>query len=175
MNPPITPRKKRTRLWVVLGIIAVLLALAGVTAGFAGYGAYRLFAKGEFFHRANRMFAEQDLKTAVALIELHRVRTGHYPKSLKDLRYLGPWDAGFLQNVRYVAAPDQKSYYVEVEPVFAGGPRPQLPPGFWRGTGFNPKLARDLKREPGESARTTDGLEPTPAPVKRPRAAVSGR
>jgi hypothetical protein len=32
------------------------------------------------------MFGDQHFKTAIALVELHRVRTGTYPSSLRDIK-----------------------------------------------------------------------------------------
>jgi hypothetical protein len=87
------------------------------------------------------MFGDQHLKTAVALIELHKVRTGRYPEDLGKLRFTGQWDMLALQSVRYIVAADGASYYVEVERGWIGKPKLEMPAEFWRGTGFNPKLA----------------------------------
>jgi hypothetical protein len=32
-------------------------------------------------------FGDQHFKTAISLIELHKIRTGGYPESLKDLKF----------------------------------------------------------------------------------------
>jgi hypothetical protein len=49
----------------------------------------------------DNMFGDQYLKTTVALIELHKVRYGKYPQSLRELRFNGDWDQGALVSVRY--------------------------------------------------------------------------
>lgn len=86
------------------------------------------------------MFGDQHLKTAVALIELHKVRTGRYPEDLGKLQFTGQWDLIALQSVRYVAAKDGSSYYVEVQRGWIGKPKLSMPAEFWFGTGYNPKL-----------------------------------
>ncbi len=87
------------------------------------------------------MFGDQHLKTAVALIELHKVRTGKYPGDLSELQFTGQWDMIALKSVRYVSAEDRSSYYVEVQRGWIGKPELSMPAEFWRGTGYNPRLA----------------------------------
>ncbi len=52
------------------------------------------------------MFGDQHLKTAVALIELHKVRFGKYPDTLRDLKFTGQWDQLALQSVGYYRMPN---------------------------------------------------------------------
>jgi hypothetical protein len=87
------------------------------------------------------MFGDQHLKTAVALIELHKVRTGRYPEDLSKLQFTGQWDMIALQSVRYEAADDGCSYYVEVQRRWIGKPELRIPEEFWRGTGYNSELS----------------------------------
>ena len=37
--------------------------------------------------QANKQFGDQHFKTAIALIELHKVRFGEYPASLDSIKY----------------------------------------------------------------------------------------
>lgn len=46
-------------------------------------------------------FGDQHLKTAVALLELYRVRHGRYPDRLSDLDFVGDWDRIALNSVAY--------------------------------------------------------------------------
>jgi len=86
------------------------------------------------------MFGDQNLKTAVALIELHKVRFGRYPSSLQDLRFTGQWDQIALQSVSYYPSPDRSAYYIEVERGWIGKPTLQMPDEFWKGTGYSAAL-----------------------------------
>ncbi len=88
----------------------------------------------------DNMFGDQHLKTAVALIELHKVRYGRYPQKLSELRYTGQWDQMPMMSVRYIAAPDGSKYYVEVVRGWMGKPTLNYPPEFWQGTGYSPAL-----------------------------------
>ncbi len=85
-------------------------------------------------------FGDQHLKTAVALIELHKVRYGKYPDSLSDLKFTGQWDQIALQRIRYYPNADRTAYYIEVETGWIGKPDLKMPDDFWRGTGYDPNL-----------------------------------
>lgn len=37
-------------------------------------------------------FADQEFKTTVALVELHKTRTGTYPDKISEIKYTGDWD-----------------------------------------------------------------------------------
>lgn len=86
------------------------------------------------------MFGDQNLKTAVALIELHKVRYGKYPGSLNDLKFTGQWDQIALNSVEYYPNADRTRYYVEVERGWIGKPSLQMSNEFWQGTGYDPSL-----------------------------------
>ena len=81
--------------------------------------------KPSFVSRADAQFGEQNFKSAVALIELHRVRTGSYPASLKDIEYLGSWDQIWLSAVRY--EPSEGGYNLYVTRGWVGEPTLKLP------------------------------------------------
>lgn len=88
----------------------------------------------------DNQFGDQHLKTTVALLELHKVRYGRYPKSLRELHFVGQWDQISLNTVRYVASPDGSKYYVEVERGWMGKPVLDYPSEFWQGTGYSATL-----------------------------------
>jgi hypothetical protein len=77
---------------------------------------------------------DQRFKTAIALIELHRLRFGSYPVSLDELQFLGGRDRSALTNLRYEKLPD--GYALDV--VTGPGSKPKLtyPSEFWRGLGL---------------------------------------
>jgi len=120
---------------IIAAVIAVVLALY-----IGGFLLFRSLAKSSFSQNADQMFGDQHLKTAVALIELHKVRYGTYPDSLRDLTFVGDWDRGALMNVRYVPGPDRMHYFVEVQRGWIGKPNLQLPDSFWVGTGYSASL-----------------------------------
>src|ERR1700687_1319788 len=133
--PPPKPRpKRRSFAFIVLIGVAVFVLIAGGIFAFRsiiGYGITR---------GLDNTFGDQHLKTAVALIELHKVRFGKYPDSLSDLKFTGQWDQIALQSVRYDPNADRTAYYIEVETGWIGKPDLKMPDGFWRGTGYTTSL-----------------------------------
>src|ERR1044072_6955006 len=127
--PPLTSAKKSGYSWLIV-VVAVALFLLGAL----GYGLYRVvhtITTSGVTSKLDQQFGDQPIKTAVALIELHKVRTGRYPENLQQLRFTGQWDILALQSVRYIAAADGKSYFVEVQRGWIGKPAMELPPDFW--------------------------------------------
>jgi hypothetical protein len=43
---------------------------------------------GQFRDEADAKFGDQNFKSAIAIIELHKVRFGSYPNTLADLKFL---------------------------------------------------------------------------------------
>ena len=100
-------------------------------------GLFLLFSgcdKPSFVSRADEQFGEQNFKSAVALIELHRVRTGSYPASLKEIEYLGSWDQIWLSAVRY--EPIDGGYDLYVTRGWVGEPALKLPRSYLKGLGL---------------------------------------
>lgn len=62
---------------------------------------------------ADKKFGTQHFASAVATIELHKLRNGAYPESLKDLEFLGDWDAIWISTVRYELNGDGYNLYLE--------------------------------------------------------------
>jgi hypothetical protein len=118
------------------GIAAQALAHAGVTLESARSDVLRLLGMGPFDEPRQTVAVEADqrFKTAIALIELHRLRFGTYPDSLDDLQFLGSRDRSALTNLRYERLPD--GYALDV--LADRGARIALsyPSDFWRGLGL---------------------------------------
>lgn len=122
---------RSAKTWIlVLGGIAIVLVAMFVTSIYfiVRSGVTRPF---------DNMFGDQHLKTTVAIVELHKIRYGVYPRHLSELRFTGEWDAIALGSVSYCVSEDQKSYFVEVVRGWARKPDLTLPSEFWQGTGFN--------------------------------------
>ena len=144
--------KKQTRNFVILvsalgfGLLVAALAAgmmiirSGITAG------------------PDQMFGDQHLKTAVAVIELHKVRTGSYPEAMSDIQFAGAWDGLALSRVSYRTSADRTAYYVEVERGWLAKPVLEISEGFWTGTGYDPSL----EEEAVMSASGTFEVELTP-------------
>ena len=114
-------------IWIALGLgiagVCVWLVVRAVlTSGITG--------------GPDKLFGDQQLKTAVALIELHHVRFGRYPDRLRDLKFTGSWDQIAIQSVTYHPDADRTAYFLEVQRGWIGNPILEMPPEFWEGTGL---------------------------------------
>jgi hypothetical protein len=138
-SPPEPGPKRRSFTFIVLIGAAVFVLIAG------GILAVRSFIGSGITKGLDNTFGDQHLKTAVALIELHKVRYGKYPGSLADLRFTGQWDQLALRSVSYYPNADRTAYYIEVERGWVGKPDLTVPDEFWRGTGYTTSL-RPLNR-----------------------------
>lgn len=87
-------------------------------------------------------FADQNFKSAIAAIELHRVRTGAYPDALADIRFLGDWDALWQHAVEYRRVED--GYALDVRGASAEALEIEYPSEFWDGLGLRQS---NLKRD----------------------------
>ena len=135
MPVPNAGAKKRVFLIVALvGVVALVVSLVAVA-----FLIHSVIASG-VIKGPDNMFGDQHLKTAVALIELHKVRYGKYPDSLRDLKFAGQWDQIALQSVSYYPNADHSAYYIEVERGWIGKPTLEVPDEFWRGTGYSAAL-----------------------------------
>jgi hypothetical protein len=119
-----------------LSIVGLILILSVVSIGLS----VRSFFSTGFSSQADQQFGDQNLKTALALIELHRVRYGSYPDTLNDLQFTGDWDQMAIHSVLYIPSEDHTRYYLEVERGWVGKPSLILPDEFWQGTGYDPSL-----------------------------------
>jgi len=138
MPPPIptttAPKKRRGVLiaGIVGGCVLLLLLL--------GYWAVRSIIASGITEGPDAMFGDQHLKTAVALVELHKTRYGKYPDTLRDLKFTGQWDQLATQSVGYYPNAERTGYYIEVQRGWVGKPTLQMPDEFWRGTGYSASL-----------------------------------
>jgi hypothetical protein len=132
------PAAKSSGLKTVLTVLGIL---AGV--GLVSFGVYSiaqsLIASG-ITKGPDAMFGDQNLKTAVALIELYKTRYGKYPGTLKDLKFTGQWDQLAVNSVLYLPNPSRTAYYLEVQRGWVGKPELVMPAEFWQGTGYSPAL-----------------------------------
>src|SRR5258708_4554351 len=139
-QPPPLPRGSlsgNARAWkIILALVCSVLVVSAV-----GIFAVVHFVGASGITRTfDNVFGDQHLKTAVALIELHKVRYGTYPKSLGEIRFTGGWDQGALVAVRYYPEPDGSKYCVEAVRGWIGKPSLEYPPEFWQGTGYSANL-----------------------------------
>jgi hypothetical protein len=133
---PATPAPKRRRGLLIAGsVVGGLLILLLV-----GYLVVRSIIASGITKGPDNIFGDQHLKTAVALVELHKVRYGKYPDTLRDLKFTGQWDQLALQSVAYFPNADRTGYYIEVQRGWVGKPSLEMPEEFWRGTGYSPAL-----------------------------------
>jgi hypothetical protein len=120
------------------GIAAQALLTVGVTLEMARAETLRLLGTDERLLADRQVVSlgpiDQRFKTAIALIELHRVRFGDYPDSLAALQFFGAYDVASFRAVRYEKLPD--GYALDI--VTPKGEKPGLsyPADFWRGLGI---------------------------------------
>ncbi|QDP01501.1 hypothetical protein [Thalassotalea sp. PS06] len=84
--------------------------------------------------QADQQFGDQHYKTAISLIELHKLRFGEYPNSLSELKYTGDWDQIALQSVKYNKV--NEGYTLTVIRGWVGKPELDYPEEFWQGLGI---------------------------------------
>ncbi len=122
------------------------MLIAGILGGvvlfllLGGFLAIRSIIASGITKGPDAMFGDQHLKTAVALIELHKTRYGKYPDTLRDLTFTGQWDQIAIQSVGYYPNAERTGYYIEVQRGWAGKPTLKMPDEFWRGTGYSASL-----------------------------------
>ena len=97
-----------------------------------------------FKQEADAKFGDQHFKTAIALIELHKLRHGSYPEQLQDLTFTGDWDAIALNSVSYHRVGD--GYELDIARGWVGQPTLSYPPEFWKGLGL---VASNVGGAPG--------------------------
>ena len=134
---PLESRRSSTReVKIIITIVCSVLIIGGLGIFFI---IHYIGASG-ITRPLDDKFGDQNLKSTVALLELHKIRYGRYPQSLRDLRFKGDWDQIWLNSTRYVVSPDGTRYCVEVERGWIGKPVLNYPPEFWQGTGYSPDL-----------------------------------
>ena len=97
----------------------------------------------DFRKQADAKFGDQHFKTAISLIELHKVRYGVYPETLDKLMYTGDWDKIALSSVEYRRR--EAGYELNLVRGWVGKPEVSYPPEFWQGLGL---VASNVKATP---------------------------
>jgi hypothetical protein len=89
----------------------------------------------ELEEEANQKFGDQHFKTAINLIELHKIREGEYPATLDSLKYLGDWDQMVFSAVEYKKL--ENGYELNLVNGWNGKPKKLVyPKEFWKGLGI---------------------------------------
>lgn len=90
---------------------------------------------GSFKERVNKKFGDQHFKTAIALIELHKVRFGTYPIIVDSIKYTGDWDKIVWSSVKYEKL--DSGYSIDLINGWSGKPNTiEYPDEFWKGLGL---------------------------------------
>lgn len=88
-----------------------------------------------FQESANQKFGDQHFKTAISLIELHKIREGEYPLTLDSLKYIGDWDRIIFSSVKYKKL--DNGYELDLVNGWIGKPEElKYPKDFWKGLGL---------------------------------------
>ena len=88
-----------------------------------------------FKEQANQKFGDQHFKTAISLIELHKIREGEYPRILDSLQYIGDWDKIIFSSVKYERL--DTGYKLDLTNGWMGKPEQlNYPDDFWNGLGI---------------------------------------
>jgi hypothetical protein len=79
-------------------------------------------------------------KKAIGNIELHKLRTGHYPNSLRELKFLSSQDSTMFAVVEYIRLDSVYELNLKLQfPSIGGGKQKTIalkyPPAFWKGLG----------------------------------------
>lgn len=134
--PPFNKPKKRrlAPVLIIVGVVIITLIITGITLGI------RFISEHGLTEPMDRKFGDQNLKSTLAMVELHNIRYGQYPDSLRDIKYTGDWDQIWIQGTSYYPSDDRKSYYIEVHRGWVGKPTLVMPEEFWRNTGYDERL-----------------------------------
>lgn len=118
------------------GVAAQALGKCGVRIDGARTEVLRLLAVGDSsgLPRVPAREGDHRFKTAIALIELHRLRFGEYPDALKDLRFLSDHNPADLVGLKYEKLGN--GYALDVVLGTRGTPDLAYPAEFWRGLGI---------------------------------------
>src|SRR5271169_319211 len=101
--PPPKPITNKRRLIILVALIGGGFLVLVVGSTFL----IRSLVESGITRGFDNMFGDQHLKTAVALIELHKIRYGKYPDTMRDLKFTGQWDQLALVSVGYYPNADR--------------------------------------------------------------------
>jgi len=88
----------------------------------------------------NNAFGDQHFKTAVALIELHKIRYGAYPETVDDIKFTGDWDGMISSSVTYEKK--ENGYTLIPTRGFMNKPNLSYPDEFYQGLGMQNRLVK---------------------------------
>lgn len=89
---------------------------------------------------AQKMLADQELKKAIAYIELHKLRNGNYPNALSELKFLSAMDSSLFNSIEYTRFDSVYELNIKTEFASSDGEEKKeiplkYPPEFWKGLG----------------------------------------
>jgi hypothetical protein len=116
-QPPPLPLESRRSNTRAVKIIIVLVCALLVISGLGLFLIIRYIGASGITRPLDDKFGDQNLKSTVALLELHKIRYGRYPQSLRDIRFKGDWDEIWLNSTSYVVSPDGKA--LDIHPTCA--------------------------------------------------------
>lgn len=94
-----------------------------------------LLESSEFAKDSMLRFADQDFKKGIALIELHKIRSGEYPKTLSEINFIGDWDKSIIHALDYER--QDSGYILNVIPTkLIKIDSLNYPPEFYQGLGL---------------------------------------
>jgi hypothetical protein len=89
---------------------------------------------------AQQMMADWEFKKAISQIELHKLRNGNYPNSLRELKFLSAMDSSMFNFVEYTRR--DSVYELNLKMKFSSIDGKEIkeihlkyPPEFWKGLG----------------------------------------
>jgi hypothetical protein len=103
----------------------------------------------EMQQQAFLTFGDQYFKTAISLVELYKVRHGHYPQTFKEIDFTGDFDPAAFNSIQYKKLED--GYELDVVPIWtekSAGKAQKIkdslylihnikyPAAFWKGLGI---------------------------------------
>ena len=86
----------------------------------------------DFVNDSMKKFDDQAYKDAISLVELHKIRNGVYPSSLKEIEFSGDWDMINQDNIVYSRKRD--GYILSIKGMQIDSTK--YPEKFYRGLGL---------------------------------------
>jgi hypothetical protein len=101
--------------------------------------------------QAQTMMADQQFKSAIAQVELHKLRNGAYPNSLSELQFLSAMDSSMFHSIKYTRLDTAYEMNIDLDvPSFDGKSKKRInltyPPEFWKGLGCIKSNAKGTMR-----------------------------
>jgi hypothetical protein len=103
----------------------------------------------EAFQTMSVQLGDQYFKTAISLIELHKLRYGNYPETLDSIKFTGIMDKSIFPYINYTRL--DEGYSLEIINI-KGVNISKYPAEFWKGTGLK-------KADAENNLRTKDSIK----------------